>query len=123
MKTGLDPVSILVLPGRNLAAEDITGLVHDGLMAGIDEVLGAGEAGETTADDGHLLLLLGRGLEVGAEALGHGLGVTVVVRILDVRLGIVAHDEVGGGRLLNRAGRGGHRRQTSVRHEGRACLR
>mmetsp|Transcript_17306 Transcript_17306/g.41021 ORF Transcript_17306/g.41021 Transcript_17306/m.41021 type:complete len:329 (-) Transcript_17306:76-1062(-) len=123
MKSSLDPVSVLILPGRDLAAEDIAGLVDGGLVSSIDQILGAGETREATADDGDLLLLLGRGLEVRTEALGHGLGIAVVVRILDVGLGIVAHHQVGGGRLVNSAGRGGHRRQAGVRHECRASLR
>ena len=123
MKSSLDPVSVLILPGRDLAAEDIAGLVDGGLVSSIDQILGAGETREATADDGDLLLLLGRGLEVRTEALGHGLGIAVVVRILDVGLGIVAHHQVGSGRLVNSAGRGGHRRQAGVRHECRASLR
>ena len=46
----LDPVAVLVLPCRDLAAQDVPGLVDDGLMAGIGEVFRAGEPGEASCD-------------------------------------------------------------------------
>jgi hypothetical protein len=39
VKAGLDPVAIGILPGGDLSAEHIAGLVDNRLMAGINKVL------------------------------------------------------------------------------------
>mmetsp|Transcript_15341 Transcript_15341/g.46134 ORF Transcript_15341/g.46134 Transcript_15341/m.46134 type:complete len:268 (-) Transcript_15341:321-1124(-) len=60
----LDPVAVLVLPGRDLAAEHVTRLVDHRLVPGVDEVLGGGEAREAAADDGNGLAGPALGTEV-----------------------------------------------------------
>lgn len=66
-------------------------------MSGIDEVFGTGEAGETTADDGHLFLLgIVLDTESGLKGGGHGLCEAVVVCVFHVGFGVVLHDETGG---------------------------
>ena len=70
----------------------VAALEHDGLVARVDEVLGARQAGEAAAHDDNLLLLA-HALEL-LELLGQGLTVAVVVRVLDLRgLGEVLGDD------------------------------
>ena len=82
----LDPVSVFVLPRRNLPPQDIPGLVNRGLVPGLSEVLGAGKTGETATDYGDLLGGLGNVL---TELCGEGLELTVGASVLDIRLRVV----------------------------------
>jgi hypothetical protein len=52
VQTGFIPVTVVVLPGRHLAAEHITGFVHHRRVAGIHQIFGAGKTGQTGTDDG-----------------------------------------------------------------------
>ena len=52
MQAGFIPVTVLVLPGRHLAAEHVPGLEHDRHMAGVAEVFGAGETRQASSSDG-----------------------------------------------------------------------
>ena len=82
VKAGFDPVAVLVLPGGDLPAEDVPGLVDDGLVAGIHEVAGGREPRQASADDGD-----GLGLALaleGRKLLRERLGVPVVVRVGDL---------------------------------------
>mmetsp|Transcript_60932 Transcript_60932/g.157092 ORF Transcript_60932/g.157092 Transcript_60932/m.157092 type:complete len:521 (+) Transcript_60932:400-1962(+) len=83
VEAGLNPVAILVLPGGDLAAEHVPSLIHDGLMASIDKVLGARQARQAAADDRHLLLLALA--SVGQKLPGQGLALQVVVGLVDLR--------------------------------------
>ena len=57
VKSGLDPVPVLVLPRGHLPAQHVAALEDDRLVAGVRQVLSARETGQTAADDHHLLLL------------------------------------------------------------------
>ena len=52
VQTRLVPVTVLVLPGSNFAPEHITGLDHNRGVAGISQVLGAGQTRQTGPRNG-----------------------------------------------------------------------
>mmetsp|Transcript_11931 Transcript_11931/g.38087 ORF Transcript_11931/g.38087 Transcript_11931/m.38087 type:complete len:317 (-) Transcript_11931:64-1014(-) len=60
VQTRLDHVAVGVLPRGHLAAEHVARLEDERRVAGVGEVLGAREARQTAADDGHLFALLRR---------------------------------------------------------------
>ena len=97
VKAGLDPIPVLVLPRRYLAAEHVPALEHDGNVTRICEVLCAREPSQTATDDHHPLGLVARTdrRDVTGELRGQRLGLLVVgvARLVQVGRREVARDD------------------------------
>mmetsp|Transcript_10213 Transcript_10213/g.20950 ORF Transcript_10213/g.20950 Transcript_10213/m.20950 type:complete len:296 (+) Transcript_10213:950-1837(+) len=83
VKSGLDPVSVSVLPGRNFSAENVASFVHGGLVTGLSQIFGTSKSGKTSANNRNLLLLIGNVLP---KLCGKCLKCPIIVRVLNVRL-------------------------------------
>ena len=53
VQAGLIPITVFVLPGRHLAAQDVAGFHHHWRMAGITEIFGTGEPSEASSSNCH----------------------------------------------------------------------
>mmetsp|Transcript_19464 Transcript_19464/g.42292 ORF Transcript_19464/g.42292 Transcript_19464/m.42292 type:complete len:655 (-) Transcript_19464:324-2288(-) len=103
VQTSFDPIAVRVLPRRDFSAQHVPGFVHNGFVAGVRQVLGAGQSGESSTDDGDLFLLGRIGdLELAVERAGQFVEQPVVVRVFDVGFGEILHDQVGRRRLDGR---------------------
>mmetsp|Transcript_9779 Transcript_9779/g.20454 ORF Transcript_9779/g.20454 Transcript_9779/m.20454 type:complete len:415 (+) Transcript_9779:1901-3145(+) len=109
VKTGFDPITVLVLPRRDFSSQNVTGFVDDGFVTGIRQVLGASQSRKSSTDDGDLLLLgasIGGAcidLEFAVERARQLIEQAVVIGVLNIGLRVILHYEV---RLRGRLGCG-----------------